>query len=679
MPYYQRKRWWRPYTTRRWRTQRRRRRQLYPRFWRLRSTLRRRKRYRVRRFKRKFKRKLKTLPLKQWQPQLIRRSKIKGYFTLFFSQKGTLSNNYPQYRDSIAPPFTPSGGGWGIYVFNLGALFDEFNRVRNWWTVSNVDLPLCRYTGCKFTLYRAEDVDYVFVYSTHYPMTDTEQRHADAQPSRLLLRKRKVIVESRKHKRGKPYINVRIRPPKQLINKWFFQRQFVNTNLLLATVSACSLTDFETNPQQLSSTITFLSLNYDIFKSLDFQRHNTTSFYGPKAGYYLYATDKQLSPLTDVSSQNLKYTDLIFLGQATRMVPGSKISGSFTDYFKNTDKFGNIFYNQYMEHNWTILVTNLQWTAFGSEINTTVKANTFTILSEPLYLTIQYNPIKDTGKDTICYFVPNFQNYNDWLRPENEQLFFHGYPLWMLLWGWPDWQKKLGLINQINDHYILVFENPFCIPKKAKYMPIDIEFIHNTVPYPDPDESNNEYNKPSLNQQQNWYPQFKYQQKAIDSICASGPATYKFKNNLAIEAHMKYCFYFKWGGSPTTNETIADPSKQAQYPVPDTITSTIQIQDPTTDPRSLLYSWDFRRHMLTQKATERITKNQIFDYSFPLSTDQWINPKAPETEKELLQTLIEAQTKKEEKEKNVQLYKQLRERQQLLNQQLQQLILSSIK
>lgn len=677
MPYYQRKRWWRPYPVRRYNYYRKRRR-FRIRRWRPRPTIRRRKRFRVRKKLKYFKKKLKSLSIRQWQPQLIRRSAIKGYFTLFYGTPGRISNNFPQYRDSITPPFAPGGGGWGIYVFNLGAMFDEFNRVRNWWTVSNVDLPLCRYLGCKLTLYRAEDVDYIFVYSRYYPMTDTEQKHADAQPSRLLLRKHKVIVQSRQHKKGKPYVKVRIRPPTQLINKWFFQRQFVNTNLFLATVSACSLTNFDINPKQKSSTITFLSLNYTIFKSLDFQKQHTTSYYSPKPNFNLYATDVHVDPTKDLNTQEIFYKDLIYLGQATRMVQGEKIT-DMKSYFNNSDKFGNIFWNGYLEHNWTILVCNVQWSALGNNESAHLKANVFTVLSEPLYETIQYNPETDTGKDTICYFVPNFQQYTDWKRPENPQLSFFGYPLWMLFWGWADWQKKLGLINQIPEHYILVFESPYCIPKKPKYMPIDIQFIHNTIPFPDPNPENNELNKPSLNEQQNWYPKFKYQEQTIDLICNTGPATYKFTNNSAIQAHMKYCLYFKWGGSPTTNETIADPTKQPQYPTPDNFTTGLQIQDPSTDPASLLYSWDFRRHMLTQKATERITKDKIFDISFPLSTDNWINPRPPETEKDILQTLIETQTKKEEKENKIKLLQQLRQHQQRINKQLQQLILSNIK
>nr|UGV34758.1 MAG: ORF1 [TTV-like mini virus] len=681
MPYYQRKRWWRPYTTRR--RKRYRRRWRFPlRRRRPTTTFRRRNYFRVRKFKFKKKRKLKTLSLRQWQPQLIRRSKIIGYFTMFYSQNGRLGNNYVQYKDSVNPPNVPGGGGWSIFVFNLGCLFDEFNRVRNWWTTSNVDLPLCRYMGTKLTLYRSEDTDYIFYYSTNYPMTDTAQRHADAQPSRLMLKKHKVIVESRKHNKKKPYKKIFIKPPRQLVNKWFFQRQFVNTNLFLATCTACSLSKFTLNPKQNSTTITFLSLNYNIFKSVNYQMQHTTTYYAPKPNFNLYATDANVDITKPLETQ-LKYNQLIYLGQATRMIEGKKIGYNSTDvktYFDHPEYFGNIFHTNYLLHHYTILVCNVQYTAFqGENINAQIKANVFTVLSEPLYETIQYNPDIDTGKDTICYFVPNFQNYTDWKRPDNEQLYFHGYPLWMLFWGWPDWQKKLGLINQIDQHYQLVFENPYCIPKKSKYMPIDQSFLDNTIPYPYKDETSEEINKPSIHDQQNWYPKFAYQQETIDLICQSGPGTYKFESNKCIQAHLKYSVRFKWGGSPMPTETIADPTKQPQYPVPDQVTSTLQIEDPTRDPQTLLYSWDFRRHMLTQKATERLTKNSDFDKPFPISTDSWINPAPPQTEKDILETLLKTQTKEKEKENQVQLLKQLRDHQHRLNEQLKHLMFQSLK
>ncbi len=65
----------------------------------------------------------------------------------------------------------------------------------------------------------------------------------------------------------------------------------------------------------------------------------------------------------------------------------------------------------------------------------------------------------------------------------------------------------------------------------------------------------------------------------------SGPATHKFVNSQSIQAHMEYIFRFKWGGTSSTMETIADPGKQPKYPTTDNILSTVQIQNPATDPR----------------------------------------------------------------------------------------------
>lgn len=208
-------------------------------------------------------------------------------------------------------------------------------------------------------------------------------------------------------------------------------------------------------------------------------------------------------------------------------------------------------------------------------------------------------------------------------------------------------------------------------------MLLDEEFLNNTLEFPPPDKTTP--HKPLLYDDQNWYPKFLYQQKSIEKICASGPATHKFKNNESIQAHLEYIFYFKWGGTSNTMETIADPSKQQQYPTPSDISSRIQIQDPTTDPRHLVYGFDFRRHILTQKAYKRLTEKPITDESIPFLTD-YINPQPPrQIENEILQALIETQTKKKEKEENVKLFLLLNERRHRINQQLQQLITKSIK
>nr|UGV36194.1 MAG: ORF1 [TTV-like mini virus] len=678
--YYKRKRRIQPYRRKRWFPYQRRRWIRY-RYRRPTKAFRRRRQKWVRKlFKtRKFKRK--TLPIKQWQPENIRTCKIKGNYTMFSCTKETYYNNYTQYRDSWTPEFFPSGGGWGVLVFNLGALFQEFLRTRNWWTVSNVDLPLCRYINCKLTFYRTENVDYIVYYTRNYPMTDNEYVHADACPNRMLMRRHKIIVKSMRHNPKKPYVRKKILPPKLLINKWFFQRQMVNTNLLMLTVTSCDLNYYQRAPKQANNMVYLTTLNPKIFTNLNYHRLNTNLPWAPKQSYNLYATDKHI----DITSTNwynsITYQDLIYLGQAVRLYEGEKMpSGSLTSYFENSDKWGNVFCSRYLQKEWTILVTNVQYTAFQNKTGTQkIDQTQWTVMNEPILELVAYNPIIDTGKDTSVYFVPNFSSNSNWNPPENPQLSFHGFPLWMTLWGWPDWQKKLALINQIDTKYILIVKSPYFQPNLKEFMFLDHEFIQNMPVYYDTHPQAGEQKVP-LADELSWHPMFKYQQKSVNLICMSGPGTYKFPNNEHIEAHLHYLFRFKWGGSSSTMETIADPEKQPQFADPNNLSTGLQVQDPGTDPSTMLYNFDFRRHVLTQKATERITKREYTDETVSFPTDHWINPQPQQkTERDFWETLIQAQASEEKKENTQQLLRQLRERQQHLNNKLQRLIMESLK
>lgn len=688
MPYFYKRNWRRPRTYYR-KNYYRRRQRFRPRRRRARKAFRRNRRYRVRKFRKFFKRKLKFLPLKQWQPEIIRKSKIKGIFTLFNGAQGRFANNWPQYRDSFTPDFAPSGGGWGIFVFNLGALFEEFLRVRNWWTSSNVDLPLCRYLGCKLRFYRSTYVDYVVNYTLSYPMTDTQLLHAEAQPARMLLGKHKIIVTRRENRKQKPYITKRIKPPKQLINKWFFQREFFNTNLLMLRATSCDLQQYDINKNEQSNNITLDSLSYYNFKHLNYDTNNTTGW-TPTAGKYLWATRKITNADPTNPLQGITYGDLIYLGQSTRMIEGTPVgdanipntNNSFQQkwqkYITMSQFWGNIFYKDYLKREVTILVSNKQPGGITAPTSSSqqIESTNFTIMTEPITEKVRYNPEIDTGKDTEIFLVPNFQQQLDWTQ-SNELLKFHGFPLWMLLWGWVDWQKKLAAVSQIDDHYILIVRSPYIYPKRPLYMFLDEAFIENETQFKDP---HNHENPPPLHYETSWFPKLYYQQKSIDKICMCGPATPKANFVTSIQAHMDYIFYFKWGGSPSTMETIADPSKQISYATPSNLQTGIQIENPLSDPSYNIYSWDCRRHFLTQKCIERITKDRETDSTLFQPAAILFNPRPPEkTEKELLQTLIEAQATEEEKANKVRIYLELRERQHNLQQRIRELIISTVK
>lgn len=543
-----------------------------------------------------------------------------------------------------------------------------------------------RYICCYVKFYRDEFTDYIVTYDRNYPMTDSALRHANAQPSRMLAQKNKIIVQSRTHAPNKkPYIRRKIKPPRQLINKWFFQREMVNTNLVLFTATAVSLTDFDVGYQKQTNNITLTTLNPKMFPHLNYDTHDTVGW-RPKGTLYFFGTN---SPLIDLHNtnpiQNVQYSDLIYLGDANRWTEGKPIGKrtsieDINNYFSDKSNWGNIFHEKYLNQEYHVITSNVQWTNWNIHSSTqTLDTTKFNLMIEPIYLKVRYNPDRDTGENTKVYFAPNFQQLLEWKEPENDDLKFSGFPLWMLLWGWPDWQRKLSLINQINEHYVLIVESPFFEPKQSKYLFLDQDFIDNKRLYPEHgDDSTNA--KPLLSDQLSWHPKFKYQEKSVNEICMCGPAAPKYPNLKSLQAHMGYSFHFKWGGSPSSMETIANPARQPSYPVPGNIPQGIQIQDPTYDPSNYLYTWDVRREYVTQKAVKRLTEDQTTYQPILSITESNINPKPRDpTQKDLLETLLQAQTTEEDKAQKIQLFQQLREQQHQLHNRLRHLILSNLK
>lgn len=170
--------------------------------------------------RRRSKRKLKKIKIKQFQPQSIRKCNIKGPICLFQTTNTRIDRNFDSYELSEVPEHLPGGGGWGIKVYSLEALFAEHAYARNVWTHSNNNLPLVRYTGCKIKLFQSEYVDYTVTYTNQTPMTSTLGMYNTMQPSIHNLMQHRIVVPSIKtFKRRKPWITRYISPPTQLENK----------------------------------------------------------------------------------------------------------------------------------------------------------------------------------------------------------------------------------------------------------------------------------------------------------------------------------------------------------------------------------------------------------------------------------------------------------------------------
>lgn len=577
-----------------WYKRRRWPRRTYPRrrFWkrRPRKAFRRtfyRRRTTVRKRFRKIRRKAKKITVKEFQPPTIKKCKIKGLKCLVQCGPNRDNNNYAQYILSTVPENTGGGGGWSMMVFSLASLYEDFQHLLNYWTTSNAGLNLIKYKGCKFKFYQHTTVDYVVIPRLCYPMTDTKLDHANSQPFRALMDKKKIIVPSLATKPLKKRYKKRwFKPPAQMKTGWYFQQKICNLPFLMLTTISCSLTHTFLSPKSKSNNISFKVLNTHFFQMHNFENPPATTGYQPKANTYLYTEGNGNHEPTNKNS-------LIRLGNTKDYTAGVKITSNEQNKMSN---WGNPFYHHYLaEPDVRFYTSNKDW----NNLQTNPK-DELTLVTNPLFYTCRYNPDKDTGQGNEIYFVKNYDNSN-WDEPEQWDTKIDGFPLWIAFWGWADWIKKLRNIQRVDYDHIIVFKSQFVEPKMPSYVVIDDSFI-NGKGIQDSEMTN--YDK------QHWHPQFLYQQVSINNICLSGPATPKPPADNSWDIKAGYTFYLSWGGCPSTLEQIYDPCSQAVYPIPQTYSELggLQITNPTQPKETTIQTWDVRRDIITEQAAKRILK-----------------------------------------------------------------------
>lgn len=663
--YYQR---WRPQRRRRFR-RRRPRRFIQRRFRRRRWVRRKRRTY-------KLKRKLKYLKLKEWQPKTIRKCHIKGYKTLFQAGPNRDSNNYAQYQDTILGKHLPGGGGWSLLVFSLDALWEEHQKVRNWWTTSNKGLPLVRYTGCTFKFFRDYTVDYAVSYDLCYPMVDSELKHANSAPYITLMAKRRFLVPSLKHNpRGKRYVKKRFHPPAQFKNKWYFQSDICKTGFIMLTTVAVDLNYFTCPPWSISDNITIHCLNPLIFKHKAFAMHTTQGYIPqtPSSYYCLYGTEH--AP---------KVEDLHYLGGIGDLTLGKSLKesgGNVNQYTTQEKWWGNIFHPEVLALEIPVFKSTAQVTQIISETNkntainmqgtTTVGTFSLTRVEVEFIHELRYNPHRDTGEKNKIYITSIETEGNGFNPPTDEKLQINGFPLWLGLWGWVDWQKKAHWVSHIDSSYIVVIESEFTEPKLTHFVPIDEGFLQGLGPYNIPKEDLTLYTKTT------WYPKIANQLVTLNNICHCGPGTAKYKDLKQIQAHCWYDFRLKWGGCPAPSVDLTNPCSQPKYTVPDYLVQRLQNQNPNTAPETEIHDFDERRETITETCLKRIrdyTPTEQTLFTITGATDPPTSTKRQKIQKEL-----EASPQKERETSLLKQLQQQHQQQHLLRRAILQLMQPNIE
>nr|UHK05223.1 MAG: ORF1 [Torque teno midi virus] len=532
---------------------------------------RRRKRYKVRRKRAK-------IPIQQWQPDSIKKCKIKGLIYLVAGTQGNQYRCYTNQKFESTVPKAPGGGGFGVDVFTLEFLYKEWFAHRNIWTTSNDYLDLCRYTGCKIILYRHQTTDFVVSYDIMPPFDFTKDTYLEAHPQRQLLRKRHRVVFSRKTKpTGKPYITIKIKPPKLMQTKWYFQEDFAEQPLLKLSASAAnfSYSLFGWNTQ--STNVTIFALNSKFFTIHNWAQTRGDQPYKPYEGY---------------PSDGL---DFINKNGNSKKVP-------LTNYAQSINKTTGIFQ-----------------TAVLQAID--VKYSGTRQFERPVAIG-RYNPEVDTGEGNKVWLTSVISDHG-WSPPSDLNLILIEKPLWLLCFGLWDWIEKSKPKTQYLQTSMFVIQSKFITrltnTTQTVWPIIDPSFIDGKLPYGE-DITQQDINK--------WYPTCYTQRETLNAIVQCGPYIPKYNQqpSSSWQLSAKYIFYFKWGGPQVTEKNVQDPKTQSTYPIPNSFWEAVQIADPKKQRcQSLLRSWDFRRGIATTTALKRMSENLQTDSS--LSSDESETPK----------------------------------------------------
>nr|UHK03957.1 MAG: ORF1 [Torque teno midi virus] len=570
--------WWRRrrkpwYTT--WRKRRYRRRNNYKRRRPYKRRRRRARRITRRRRKRPYKvrKKKRTLTLKQWQPDRIRKCTIKGRGTLVMGAHGRQFICYTNVKDRLTPSRAPGGGGFGVERFTLEYLYQQWKARNNIWTATNQNTDLGRYLGCKITVYRHPDTDFIVKYDRQGPFNLEKDSYMLMQPQEMLLGKHKRLILSKlTNPVGKLKHTLKIGPPKLLTNKWIFQSELAKVDLLQLSATAAN---FRYPTLGCCNENRILNLY-----SLD------TQFYQDPHWMQKHATGNQWKPYPTMD------TNLTFHYK-------TQSGGEATLQFKQD------------QTKWLTLEDGwFQPKVLGAfKITKTTGGQTLGLL--PMVL-LRYNPAQDEGPGNIITIVDLVGGR--WEGPYTEQYTIRNVPLWLGLNGYPSYVIGKSGDKGILEHSIICVYSTalYRLPTAStqKIFPIiGSKFVNGKPPYDQP---------MTTDLQNAWYPRYLHQQEPLNDIVCCGPLVPKFYNqtNSTWELQYFYRFYFKWGGPELGDPQVDDPKGKTETNTY-SMSRPIQVSNPLKNKtESLLHPWDLRRGLITKRAFERMCENLETDSDF---------------------------------------------------------------
>lgn len=519
------------------------------------------------------------------------------------------------------------GGGFSTLLFNLRILFEEYQRHHNYWSKSNENLELIRYRGCTFKLFRDPETDFIVKYSRKPPFVDDQLTGPSMHPGMLMTSKRKIKVPSYRTKpKGRSFVRVKIPPPTLFTDRWYFQKDLCQVPLMTIGASTASLRFPFCSPQTNNICIHFqvlhpwyndhcgispndLSKNYAELKQYLTQNYkitNSSNKLNPqdKNTQLYFNTFKTIEHIIEPSAEsskintnNNKYTKVnSHYGDA---VYDKKIVDNF---FQNAQNFYNARKNQTYSEAESL---NYRTGMFSSIFLTNGRLSPD---FPGFYLEAIYNPLNDKGIGNIVWMDWCLKN-DTIFKDTPSKLPIKDVPLWACFLGYQDYCAKHFHDPGINKEARVTIICPYTEPPLTNkdnplkgFVPYDFNFGKGVMP-----DGNTYINMPYRFK---WYPCMYHQQNFMNDIIQTGPFAYHADQKAAVLT-AKYKFHFILGGNPIVQQTVKDPCKQPDFPIPGGggLPRAVQIQDPRlVNEGTVFRTWDIRRGFFGAAALKRVLR-----------------------------------------------------------------------
>nr|UGV42786.1 MAG: ORF1 [Torque teno virus] len=625
-----RRRWrrWRA-RRRRWRPRRRRRRRPARRFRTRRRVRRRggrwRRRYRKWRRGRRRRTHRKKIVIKQWQPNFIRRCYIIGYLPLIFCGENTTSQNYATHSDDMISK-GPYGGGMTTTKFTLRILYDEYTRFMNFWTVSNEDLDLCRYVGCKLIFFKHPTVDFIVQINTQPPFLDTHLTAASIHPGIMMLSKRHILIPSLKTRPSRKHrVVIRVGAPRMFQDKWYPQSDLCDTVLLSIFATACDLQYPFGSPLTDNPCVNFQilgpqyknHLSISTLKDTENLNHYNNNLFNKIELYNTFQTIAQLKETGTIDANNEQHGWNKVQNTTTLSIEGSNATTSRDTWYKgNTynDKIKELAKKtrtRFQKATQTVLpqYATLMPTALY-EYHSGVYSSIFLSGGRSYFETIGaysdiiYNPFTDKGTGNIIWI--DYLTKEDSIFTKNKsKCEILDMPLWAAFTGYGEFCAKFTGDSAIQYNARVVVRCPYTEPMLIDHSEPNRGFVPYSFNFGNGKMPGGSSNVP-IRMRAKWYVNMFHQQEFMEAIVESGPFAYKGDIKSAVLS-LKYRFHWKWGGNPISKQVVRNPCSNSSSSAAHRGPRSVQAVDPKyVTPEVTWHSWDIRRGLFGKAGIKRM-------------------------------------------------------------------------